>query len=167
MICRQRHELLTSAKQKRIPANEKRVGPLPPSVAKAASISRLVLAFTTLICTPSERAAARTSRTSASVGDGEVDKIGLICPIAKQAFVGRLLSDLWFQRLSGFPLRSLSVRDFFSAGDDVLLARGGALSFCSRRVRLLRHQIATAVLSRCSVLYLAATAFHLAKGRPT
>ena len=30
MTCRQRHELLTSAKQKRIPANEKRVGPLPP-----------------------------------------------------------------------------------------------------------------------------------------
>ena len=32
------------------------------------------------------------------------------------------------------------------------VARGGALSFCSRRVRLLRHQIATAVLGRYSAL---------------
>ena len=45
------------------------------------------------------------------------------------------MSDLWFQRLAGFPLRDLSVRDFLCAGDDVLLARGSALSFCSRRVR--------------------------------
>ena len=42
-----------------------------------------------------------------------------------------LVSDLWFQRLAGFPLRDLSVRDFLCAGDDVLLARGSALSFCS------------------------------------
>ena len=45
---------------------------------------------------------------------------------------GRLLSNLWFQGLSGFPLHNLSVRDFLCAGDDVLLARGRALSFCSR-----------------------------------
>ena len=45
-------------------------------------------------------------------------KIGLVCPIAKQAFVRRLLSDLWFQERSGSSLR-----------DDVLLARAGALSF--------------------------------------
>jgi hypothetical protein len=32
---------------------------------------------------------------------GEVDKIGLVCLIAKQAFVGWLLSDLWFQWLFG------------------------------------------------------------------
>ena len=30
MTCREWYELLTSAKQKRIPANEKRVDPLPP-----------------------------------------------------------------------------------------------------------------------------------------
>ena len=79
---------------------------------------------------------------------GEADKIGQASPIAKQAFVGRPLSDLWLQRLSGFPLRKLSVRDLLCAGDDVLLARAAALSFCSRRARLLRHQIVTVVLGR-------------------
>jgi hypothetical protein len=47
-------------------------------------------------------------RDSSRLG-GEVDKIGLVCLIAKQAFVGRLLSDLWFQRLSCFPLRILGL----------------------------------------------------------
>jgi hypothetical protein len=69
-------------------------------------------------------------RRDSSTLAGEVDKIGLVCLIAKQAFVGRLLSDLWFQWLSGFPLRNLSVRDFLCAGDDVLLAGDGVLSFC-------------------------------------
>ena len=50
--------------------------------------------------------------------------------MAKQAFVGRFLSDLWFQWLSGFPLRNLGVRDFLCDGDHMLLARAGALSFC-------------------------------------
>jgi hypothetical protein len=94
---------------------------------------------------------ARVARSDSSRLGGEVGKIGLVCLVAKQAFVGRLLSDLWFQGLSGFPLGD-SVRDFLCAGDDVLRARGGALSFCSRRVRLMRHQIVLAVLGRYSAL---------------
>jgi hypothetical protein len=83
---------------------------------------------------------------------GEVDKIGLVSPIAKQAFVGRLLSGLWFQWLSGFPLRDLSVGDFLGARDDVLLARAGSLSFCLSRFHLLRHQIEYCPNSETSVL---------------
>ena len=124
------------------------------------------------------RSSSPTSRRQSSTADiyrlkgprcrrysGEVDKIGLVCLIAEQAFVGRLLSDLWFQWLSGFPLRDLSVRDLLCAGDDVLLARGGALSFCSRRVRLLRHQIVTAVFfaSKRSVGCLDAAIYSLSE----
>jgi hypothetical protein len=76
------------------------------------------------------RAARRhSSRFSDRWPIGELDKIDLVCAIAKQAFVGRFLSDLWFQRLSGFPLRNLSVRDFLCTGDDALLAGGSTLSF--------------------------------------
>ena len=83
---------------------------------------------------------------------GEVDKIGLVSQIAKQAFVGRLLSDLWFQRLCGFPFCDLSIRDFLCAGDDVLLAGAGTLCFCLGLVQLLHHQIVTVVFSGYSII---------------
>ena len=40
---------------------------------------------------------------------GEVDKISLVCLIAKQAFIGRLLSNLRFWWPYGFPLRNLGI----------------------------------------------------------
>ena len=100
---------------------------------------------------------------------------------ASKRSVGSLMQRFIHCR-TGFPLRNLSVRDFLRAEDDVLLAGAGPLSFCAKRVRLLRHQIVPAVLGRYSalrsgkghkrhfapdgarylgIIYLAATAFHL------
>jgi hypothetical protein len=48
---------------------------------------------------------------------GEFDEIMLVSPIAEQAFVGRLLFDLWFKWLRGFSPSHLSIREFLHAGD--------------------------------------------------
>jgi hypothetical protein len=74
-----------------------------------------------------------------------INEIDLLARVREQAVVGRFLCDLRFQWLTGFPLGDLSGRDFLSAGDHMLLARGGTLGFCSRRVRLSRHQIVPSV----------------------
>jgi hypothetical protein len=65
------------------------------------------------------------------LGCGEVDKIGLVCAIAKQAFVGWLLSDLWFQRLSGFPVREPSIE--FNDGLDHLVLATHIAALLTRR----------------------------------
>jgi hypothetical protein len=47
----------------------------------------------------------------------EVDKIGLVCAIAKQAFVGRLLFGLWFYCPPAFRFATLA-SETFSASED-------------------------------------------------
>ncbi len=54
---------------------------------------------------------------------------------------------------SGSAFRfATSASETLCAENDVLPARGGALGFCSKRVRLLRHQIVTLILGQYSAL---------------
>ena len=57
MACHQLHQLHAPEGQKRRLTNEDGVRPVAPIIAKAASISPLVLALRTWICSPMARAA--------------------------------------------------------------------------------------------------------------
>ena len=78
MARRQIGQLDAPAGEEGVGADEEGVGPLAHKVAKAASISRLVLALRTWICSPMARAAASTSLNVVSVlrSIGRIDEHG-------------------------------------------------------------------------------------------